>query len=128
MRCLKIHVSYNRKTIFSSDVKIQVLQQQILKWSTIYEISMPFPKKVQNESDFFSKQNFLRTPVEEEVRQTRRWPHPWPQVNGQLQCEKNNHTSLKKILQVDKTQKLILFLTTSIGSSSAGTYLEGYKN
>ena len=93
-----------------------------------HEINMPFPKKVQNESDFFSKQNFLRTPVEEEVRQTRRWPHPWPQVNGQLQCEKNNHTSLKKILQVDKTQKLILFLTTSIGSSSAGTYLEGYKN
>ena len=31
---------------------------------------------------------------------------------------KNNNTSLKKILQVDKTQKLILFLTTS---SSART-------
>ena len=60
MRCLKIHVSYNRKTIFSSDVKIQVLQQQILKWSTIYEISMPFPKKVQNESDFFFKTEFSK--------------------------------------------------------------------
>ena len=69
------------------------------------------PNRLQMMSDFFLNRIYQEQKKKKYVGREDDPTHD-PQSMGNSYA-KNNNTSLKKILQVDKTQKLILFLTTS---------------